>query len=169
MAVQQRVVHGPHVMEEWRRTSRSPRRAFLSAVISDVCDGAQALGELDFAALCRRRGLPRPTRQVVRTSTRGRQYLDAAFEGYGVVVKIDGVQHGWGLVPVDDALRDNDGALTGEVRLRIPVLGLRVSPEAFMDQVERAPRSRGWRPSGRLVSHGRGGHGRGGPELTSRE
>ncbi|HEX6056002.1 MAG TPA: hypothetical protein VFY98_09335 [Intrasporangium sp.] len=42
------------------------------------------------------------------------------------------------LNPVDDALRQNDVVLSGHRVLRIPVLGLRLKPRAFMDQVVRA-------------------------------
>jgi hypothetical protein len=58
--------------------------------------------------------------------------------------RVDGAQHGLGLAPVADALRQNDVALEGAVTLRVPVLGLRVSPERFLDQVEAALRGRGW-------------------------
>lgn len=35
----------------------------------------------------------------------------------------------------------------GKVVLRIPVLGLRLDPDAFLDQVERLLRRRGWTPA----------------------
>lgn len=145
MAVQQRIVHPLHLTQEWSRVLRSSRRGFLDQVIPDVCGGAEALAELDFATICRRRGLPEPTRQAVRRGQGGRIFVDAAFEDYGVNVEIDGAQHGWGLAPVDDALRDNATALGGQVTLRVPVLGLRVAADAFLDQIEVALRARGWR------------------------
>lgn len=37
----------------------------------DVCAGAHSLNELDFSCWCRRAGLPSPTRQAVRSLTRG--------------------------------------------------------------------------------------------------
>ena len=104
----------------------------------DLCDGAHSLGELDFAAMCRRAGLPPPSRQVVRTGPGGRIYLDVAWEDIGLVVEIDGGHHALALNPVDDALRQNDVTLTGDVVLRIPVLGLRLTPGAFMAQVVKA-------------------------------
>lgn len=120
------------------RYAGGPRRAFLDAVVRDVCDGAHSFGELDFGGLCRRRGLPQPSRQVVRTLSGGRVYLDVAWEEVGLVVEIDGGHHALALGPVDDAPRQNDVVLSGERVLRIPVLGLRLTPDAFLDQVVRA-------------------------------
>jgi hypothetical protein len=95
------------------------------------------LGELDFAGLCRRCNLPEPCRQVVVDGgPRGRLYLDVEFPG-GRVVEIDGAQHQAGLAVVDDALRSNELVLGGRAVLRIPVLGLRLEPGAFMRQVGR--------------------------------
>jgi len=138
MTVQQRLVPGQRLLAEWEAALRSSRRELLEVVIRDICAGAQSLGELDFAALCRERGLPEPTRQVLRKGPRGRVYLDVFWEDLRVHVEIDGVQHGRGLAPVDDALRQNAVHLDGNVSLRIPVLGLRLFADRFMDQVAMA-------------------------------
>ncbi len=138
LPVQQRIVSPERLLSAWATVARSPRRMFLDAVIRDVCDGAHSLGELDFAGMCRRAGLPPPRRQVVRTGPGGRIYLDVAWEDIGLVVEIDGGQHALALNPVDDALRQNEVSLSHEVVLRIPVLGLRLAPASFMDQVVRA-------------------------------
>jgi very-short-patch-repair endonuclease len=138
LAVQQRLVAPERLLAAWSTVVRSRRRRLLDAVIRDVCDGAHSLGELDFAMLCRRAGLPRPSRQVVRTAPGGRVYLDVAWEDIGLVVEIDGGHHALALNPVDDALRQNEVTLNAEVVLRIPVLGLRLAPHAFMAQVARA-------------------------------
>jgi very-short-patch-repair endonuclease len=74
----------------------------------------------------------------VRTGPGGRVYLDVAWEDVGLVVEIDGGQHALALNPVDDALRQNEVTLGDDLVLRIPVLGLRLTPAAFMDQVVRA-------------------------------
>jgi hypothetical protein len=63
-------------------------------------------------------------------------YLDVEWDG--LVVEIDGGHHLAGLNPVDDALRANELVLDGTPVLRLPVLGLRLQPEAFMAQVRRA-------------------------------
>jgi hypothetical protein len=46
---------------------------------------------------------------------------------------------------VGDALRQNDVVLDGDLVLRLPLLGLRVSPDAFFAQLTQALRTRGWR------------------------
>ena len=140
LVVQQRLVPPDRLLDYWLTVTRSRRRAFIHAVIRDVCDGVHSLGELDFARLCRARGLPEPTRQAVRTQRDGRVYLDVAWEDIGLVVEIDGGHHGLALNPVDDALRQNEVVLGAARVLRIPVIGLRLDPEAFLDQVVRAHR-----------------------------
>jgi hypothetical protein len=137
LPVQQRLVPASALLGAWSGIGRTRRRALLDAVIHDVCDGAHSLGELDFAGLCRRYGLPRPLRQSVRRGRSGRVYLDVEFPG-GLVVEIDGGHHLLGLNPIDDALRANEVTLGSARVLRIPVLGLRLEPAAFMGQVARA-------------------------------
>ena len=140
LVLQQRLVAPDALLAAWRAVTRSRRRALIDSVVRDVCDGAQSLGELDFAALCRRRGLPEPSRQAVRVLPDGRVYLDVAWDDIGLVVEIDGGHHALALNPVADALRQNEVVLAAERVLRIPVLGLRLDPEAFLNQVVRAHR-----------------------------
>jgi very-short-patch-repair endonuclease len=71
----------------------------------------------------------------VRQGRRGRVYLDVWWDDLHIHVEIDGAHHVWGLTPVEDALRLNDLVIDGTVTLRIPVLGLRLQPDAFLDQV----------------------------------
>lgn len=137
MAVQQRLVRAEDLLARWEQVHRSPRSAFLTTVIRDICDGAQSLGELDFAALCREHGLPTPSRQSLRKAENGHYYLDVYWEDLGLHLEIDGFQHQVGMATVDDAFRQNEVALDTDVTLRIPVLGLRTQPKAFLEQVER--------------------------------
>lgn len=137
LPVQQRITSSARLGLAWRGIGRSPRRGFLDAIIGDVCDGAQSLGELDFATMARRMGLPEPTRQVVRTSPRGRVYLDVRWDDVDLVVEIDGGHHALALNPADDALRQNDRVVAGDRVLRVPVIGLRLMPEEFLLQVRR--------------------------------
>ena len=81
------------------------------------------------------RRAPRPSRQVLRSGPGGRVYLDVAWEDIGLVVEIDGGHHALALNPVDDALRQNEVTLREQLVLRVPVLGLRLTPEAFLAQV----------------------------------
>jgi hypothetical protein len=141
MPVQQRIVRPADLLAARRVARGRTRRALITRLVRDIADGAQSLGELDFAALCRAHGLPAPTRQAVRHGPRGRVYLDAAWEDVGLVVEIDGAGHTWGLTPTQDLLRQNDLVLGGEVILRIDLVGLRVDGERFLRQVSRAYRS----------------------------
>lgn len=135
MPVQQRLVDGAQLVQTTGRVRSRNRRALVRTIARDIADGAQSLGELDFAALCRARGLPEPSRQVVRRGPRGTVYLDVAWDGVDLVVEIDGSQHGWGLAATDDQLRQNAVVISGDRVLRMTLMGLRVMPEAFMDQV----------------------------------
>jgi very-short-patch-repair endonuclease len=104
-------------------------------VLRDITDGAQSLGELDFAAMCRRHGVPAPDRQVLRRTARGRVYLDARWDGRRLVVEVDGSGHRVGLAVTDDNLRQNEVSLDRNLVLRIDLVGLRVHESAFMGQV----------------------------------
>lgn len=135
MPVQQRLITGSQLLVAAKSVRGRTRRAFIPAVASDIADGAQSLGELDFATMCRKRGLPEPTRQAVRTVGPTRAYLDVAWEEIGLVVEIDGSQHQWGVASTDDQFRQNELVISGDRVLRMTLMGLRLSPDRFMDQV----------------------------------
>lgn len=143
MTVQQRLATAEMIARAMLAVRRDRRRALVHAVLLDLLGGAQSLGELEVAEQCRRRGLPAPARQVVRRGSQGRYYLDLCWPEWGLVVEVDGIQHAWAQNVVGDALRQNDLALGGELVLRLPLLGLRVAPDDFFDQIARALRSRG--------------------------
>nr|MDQ6897240.1 endonuclease domain-containing protein [Actinomycetota bacterium] len=138
--VQQRIVSPAALQAAAARIVGRRRRAFVRQVVADLADGAHSLGELDFARLCRDRGLPEPSRQVVRRGPRGTIYLDVRWEHLRLVVEIDGAQHPQGLSVADDNLRANAVALRGDTVLRIDLVGLRIYAAAFMDQVCEAHR-----------------------------
>ncbi|TWP37636.1 hypothetical protein [Leekyejoonella antrihumi] len=48
------------------------------------------------------------------------------------------VQHSQGLAPIDDALHQNGVTLRSDTVLHVSLLGFRLDPDAFIDQVERA-------------------------------
>lgn len=135
MVVQQRLTTGDRLLAALETVRNRGRRPFVRRVLADVADGAQSLGELDFAAICRRHGVPAPDRQVVRRTRRGRVYLDARWWASGVVVEIDGSGHRVGLAVSDDNLRQNEVTLGDDVVLRIDLVGLRVHEHQFMRQV----------------------------------
>jgi very-short-patch-repair endonuclease len=148
LVVQQGLALVQEVAEEMLRVRRDRRRLFLHAVLLDLLGGVRSLGELEFARECRRRGIPEPTRQVVRRTGSGRYVLDVVWEQWGVVVEIDGIQHTWANQVVGDALRQNELVLTDAMVLRLPLLGLRVNPDPFFEQIIGALRARGCPLSG---------------------
>lgn len=143
MPVQQRLTTAERIGQSLLVVRRHARRDFLRAAVVDLLDGVRSISEAEFAAECRRRGLPKPTRQVLRRGRDGRYYLDVCWEEWGVVVEIDGIQHTWASNVVGDALRQNQVALDSDVVLRLPLLGLRVAADDFFAQIEQALRDRG--------------------------
>ena len=135
MPVQQRLCTGTQLLEAAEATRGRTRRRLIPTLARDIALGAQSLGELDFARLCRARGLPEPTRQALRHGVRGRVYLDAAWEDIGLAVEIDGAGHRFGLAVTDDHLRQNKLALADHTVLRMDLVGLRLEEQRFMDQV----------------------------------
>lgn len=144
MTVQQGLARVEDVAAELLRIRRDKRRRYLHLVVNDLVGGVRALSELRFLEGCRARALPEPDSQVLIRGAGGRYYLDFRWSQWGVVVEVDGIQHTWVSEVVRDALRHNDVALTGDIVLRLPVLGLRVAPDDFFAQVERALERAGW-------------------------
>ena len=140
--MQQRLCTGEQLLEACTLVPGRNRRAFVAAVVRDVADGAHSLGELDLVAACRLRGLPEPSRQVVRRLPGGRAYLDIAWEEARLAVEVDGSGHALGLQMVDDDLRQNAVQLGDELVLRVTVIGWRLHPRAYLDQIVRAYWSR---------------------------
>lgn len=138
LAVQQGLTTPEAIGQQAIRILRDRRRALLHTAVNDLLDGARSLGELDVVAELRRRGLPPPSQQVLRRDDRGRYYLDLYWPELGVVVEIDGIHHTWAENVVADALRQNALTLSGDVVLRLPLLGLRLRPDEFFAQIANA-------------------------------
>jgi hypothetical protein len=138
MVVQQRLTTAERLAEESLRILRDRRRTLLHQVVLDLLGGVRSLGELDVVRECRRRGIPEPTKQVLRRGRNGRYYLDLVWEEWRLVVEVDGIQHAWANQVVGDALRQNDLSLQDLRVLRLPLLGFRVARDAFFDQIEQA-------------------------------
>jgi very-short-patch-repair endonuclease len=144
MAVQQRLVTAEQLGTELLRIRRDRRRLLLHQVVLDLLGGVRSLGELDVVRGCRERRLPVPDSQVVRRTPRGTYYLDFRWARWRVVLEVDGIQHALAEQVVGDALRHNTIALTGDIVLRLPLLGLRADPDAFFDQLREALVGQGW-------------------------
>lgn len=147
MTVQQGLADPEELAEAALQVRRDRRRRLIHDLLLDLLGGVQSLGELDFARECRRRGLPRPSRQVLRKVGANRYYLDVCWDDWHVVVEIDGIHHSWAENLVADALRQNAIALGSDKVLRLPLLGFRVQREDFFAQIEAALHAAGWRRS----------------------
>jgi very-short-patch-repair endonuclease len=144
LCVQQRIVSADDLLMEFTTVRRHPRRRFLRLVLADLVNGAESMGELEFARLCRAAGLPEPDRQVPRRGPHGMFSVDTEWSQYGVVVEIEGIHHLTADQAMADASRQNEITLQNSRVLRIPVLGLRLSAHTYLDQVRRLLRAAGW-------------------------
>lgn len=144
---QQRLVGGDDVHEVLRRMPRARRRSLISEMATDARGGSHSLPEVEFRRLCRRYGLPMPTRQLKRTDMSGRgRYLDAYFKEWRLHVEIDGGQHmevrSWWA----DMKRQNELWVPGDRVLRFPSWAVRQRPAEVAEQVRTALIAAGWRP-----------------------
>ena len=142
--VQQGLAPAEAVGHEALRIRKDKRRGLLFAVIDDLLGGSRSLGELDVVRELRRRGLPPPQQQALRrdkavattwtsigrSGTSSSRWKASTTPGPSKVV--------------GDALRQNSLAIAGDTVLRVPLLGLRLEPDAFFGQIEEALRANGW-------------------------
>lgn len=99
---------------------RPLRRArHFRAALADMAGGSQSVAELDVLRMCRRAGLPEPTRQRRRRDTAGRvRFTDAEWllpDGTLLVLEVDGAFH-MGAETWEDDLRRHRG-LSGRDRI----------------------------------------------------
>lgn len=96
-ALQQRLVSGSELDSALRSVGQIRHKQYLREAVADASAGAQALGELDLARVCRRFGLTPPQRQVPRRDASGVwRFLDAEWElsnDEAVVLEVDGGYH----------------------------------------------------------------------------
>ncbi len=144
IVVQQGLTTAEQLGQQALRIKRDRRRRLVHDTILDLLDGARSLGELDVVRELRRRGLPAPTRQVLRKDRSQRYYLDLYWEDFGLVVEVDGIHHAWATNVVGDALRQNSLVIASDRVLRLPLLGLRLEADAFFEQIEEALVAGGW-------------------------
>ena len=146
-AFQQRLVDLPTIQDVLATMPRARRRALVLRTARDCAGGSESLGELDFFALCRRGGLPVPSRQVERRDRAGRRrYLDAYFDEWKLVVEIDGAHHMNVGQMWDDNRRQNDLELAGYVVLRYPAFVVRQHPDTVLAEIRQALIVAGWIP-----------------------
>lgn len=147
MSVQQRITTPEALGTAFSAVRRHRRRKLIAQVLADLSNGAQSIGELDFARLCREYGLPEPDRQTRRRGPDGVYYLDSAWTSYGAIVEIEGLHHLQAAQALADASRQNELTIGNDRVLRIPVIGLRAAPDHYMSQVARLLAACGWRPT----------------------
>ena len=144
-AVQQRLVRVRDLQSINDRVPNRRRRRLIRVTLLDIDGGSHSLPEVEFLRLCRRYGLPTPTRQVVRTDARGRRrWLDVFWDDYGLVVEIDGMFH---MSPQSwwaDMWRGNDHTVAREGLLRYPGFAIREEPARVAEQLAAALTARGW-------------------------
>lgn len=96
-AVQQRVSTHEQLAEALAEAGHVRHKAHMQLALADIAGGAESMGEIDVAGLCRRYRLVQPTRQRQRRDASGRlRYLDCEWElpdGSVVVLEIDGSHH----------------------------------------------------------------------------
>jgi hypothetical protein len=140
--VQQRLTTPDAVLGELERAGRIRHRRTMQLALLDVVGGAHSLEEIDFARLCRRAGLPEPSRQERRRDARGKvRFLDVEWRlrnGGRLVVEVDGVGHLEREQWYDDLLRDAElGSDARTVRIRVPAGAARHEPERVLAIVRR--------------------------------
>ncbi|MFY9916720.1 MAG: hypothetical protein WAK18_18750 [Nocardioidaceae bacterium] len=95
--VQQRLCTVAELDAALARCGRVRHKNYMRIALRDIAGGAESLGEIDVAELCRRFGLELPDRQVFRRDPSGRRrYLDCEWilaDGTIVVLEIDGAHH----------------------------------------------------------------------------
>ncbi len=98
-SVQQRLCSVEQLLAALNDAGRVRHQRVIRLALADIHGGAESLGEIDFAAVCRRHKLLQPDRQRVRTDPTGRRrYLDCEWhlkDGNVVVLEIDGSHHHW--------------------------------------------------------------------------
>ncbi len=149
MPVQQRLVTADRLVEQLERVRRHRFRSVLGQVLVDIRDGSHSMNELDFVTMCRRFGIPEPSRQVARRGPDGTIHVDCRWERFGVSLEIQGAGHGNLLNALGDDLRLLGLATDGDVVLSVSVLTLRIDPAAYCAALATLFRSRGW--EGRLL------------------
>lgn len=96
-AIQQRLTSPDRLMAWIDKMQPLRRSAQFRRTLREIDGGAQSVGELDIARLCRQFGLPAPRRQVHRRDAHGRiRFTDCEWEltnGHTVVLEIDGGFH----------------------------------------------------------------------------
>jgi hypothetical protein len=137
--VQQRLTT-PEELSDWVDRLHPVRRAAsFRATLADIAGGAQSLGELDVGRVCRRFGLPQPSRQVRRRDRDGvLRFTDCEWttgDGRVVVLEVDGGFHRDAAHWAADMGRERGLVVEGVLVLRCTSEELRRSPGRVVDDL----------------------------------
>jgi hypothetical protein len=120
------------------------RRELLSA-LGDTASGDHNLLELRYHRHVERaHGLPIGVRQAPRQVGRRMEYDDVAYEGFGVIVHLDGRIHQYA-ERFRDMMRDNAAVIRGEAPLRFGWFDVNERPCDVAEQVGLVLTRNGWR------------------------
>lgn len=140
--VQQRLTTASRLSAALKEAGPVRHRRAMRLAIADIGGGAQALSEIDFAALCRKHGLGRVVGQRVRYDGKGhKRYLDGDIEGPDgklLPYEIDGGLHMEAERFWNDLERQNELLILGSFPLRFAAFAVRFQPDKVADQVRRA-------------------------------
>jgi len=142
---QQRLVRAVDLAPVLDRMTRINRRQLILEAVADAAGGAESIAEIDFARVCRRYGLPEPSRQAVRSDAAGRRrYRDVYFDRWRLQVEIDGAQHMQVSSWYADMRQQNEITIAGERLLRFPAWMIRHKPGEAVAQIHAALTLAGW-------------------------
>lgn len=140
--VQQRICTAEELEQALGFVGRVRHKAYLRMAVADIAAGAESLGEIDVAALCRRFRLVQPARQVPRRDGSGAtRYLDCEWitpGGRSVVLEVDGSHHLEVRHWADDMRRERSIVLSGSTVLRATVFEVRLNPAAIVADLRAA-------------------------------
>lgn len=133
-AVQQRICTVQQLQDALLDAGQVRHKMHMMLALRDISGGAQSLGEIDVAELCRRYNLMPPTRQGRRRDASGRwRYLDCEWEladGSVVVLEVDGSHHQSVEHWEDDIRRERGVVIGGSRVLRATTIEMRLQPAA---------------------------------------
>jgi hypothetical protein len=147
--VQQRLVRPGDLAVIARAVPNLRWRRLIISTVRDAEGGSHSLPEVELVDLCRRFGLPLPSRQARRKDSRGRwRWLDAWWDDFGLVVEIDGLFHMTATSWWADMWRGNEHTVAREGLMRFPAFAVREQQARVAAQLAAALAARGW--TGRL-------------------
>lgn len=131
-AVQQRLVTATDLEAGMEIVGRIRHKEHLRHALRDIETGAESLGELDIARICRVHRLRPPIRQRMRRDPNGQiRFLDCEWETEGgiVVLEIDGRQHMDAANWQADMRRERRIVIDGRRVLRATTYEVRAEPD----------------------------------------